>query len=56
MLSSMPVSERRSRAGTFLCGALSIAGFSKALSAIFDGNITTLIAAFVLMWLGIRYS
>ena len=27
------------------------AGFSKAFSAIFDGNITTLIAAFVLMWL-----
>ncbi|MFR5703620.1 MAG: MMPL family transporter [Eubacterium ramulus] len=30
-------------------------GFSKAFSAIFDGNITTLIAAFVLMWLGFRY-
>lgn len=28
------------------------AGFSKAFSAIFDGNVTTLIAAFVLMWLG----
>ena len=28
------------------------AGFSKAFSSIFDGNITTLIAAFVLMWLG----
>ena len=28
------------------------AGFFKAFSAIFDGNITTLIAAFVLMWLG----
>ena len=28
------------------------AGFSKAFSAIYDGNITTLIAAFVLMWLG----
>lgn len=28
------------------------AGFAKAFSAIFDGNITTLIAAFVLMWLG----
>ena len=28
------------------------AGFSKALSAILDGNITTLIAAFVLMMLG----
>ena len=27
-------------------------GFKKAFSAIFDGNITTLIAAFVLMWLG----
>lgn len=27
-------------------------GFSKAFTAIFDGNITTLIAAFVLMWLG----
>ena len=27
-------------------------GFSKAFSAIFDGNITTLIAACVLMWLG----
>lgn len=27
-------------------------GFQKAFSAIFDGNITTLIAAFVLMWLG----
>ena len=27
-------------------------GFSKAFSAIFDGNITTLIAALVLMWLG----
>ncbi|MBR2259168.1 MAG: protein translocase subunit SecD [Blautia sp.] len=27
-------------------------GFSKAFSAIFDGNVTTLIAAFVLMWLG----
>ena len=27
-------------------------GFSKAFSAIFDGNITTLIASFVLMWLG----
>ncbi len=27
-------------------------GFSKALSAIIDGNITTLIAAFVLMWMG----
>ena len=28
------------------------AGFKKAFSAIFDGNITTLIAAFVLNWLG----
>lgn len=28
------------------------AGFAKAFSAIFDGNITTLIASFVLMWLG----
>ncbi|KAI4444492.1 protein translocase subunit SecDF [Schaedlerella arabinosiphila] len=28
------------------------AGFQKALSAILDGNITTLIAAFVLQWLG----
>ncbi|MDO4306997.1 MAG: protein translocase subunit SecD [Eubacteriales bacterium] len=27
-------------------------GFQKAFSAIFDGNITTLIAAVVLMWLG----
>lgn len=27
-------------------------GFSKAFSAIFDGNVTTLIASFVLMWLG----
>lgn len=27
-------------------------GFKKAFSAIFDGNITTLIAAFVLMWMG----
>ena len=27
-------------------------GFSKAFSAIFDGNITTFIAALVLMWLG----
>ena len=27
-------------------------GFDKAFSAIFDGNITTLIAAFVLNWLG----
>lgn len=27
-------------------------GFHKAFSAIFDGNVTTLIAAFVLMWLG----
>ena len=27
-------------------------GFKKALSAIFDGNITTLIAAFVLNWMG----
>ena len=27
-------------------------GFSKAFSAIFDGNVTTLIAAFVLNWLG----
>ncbi len=27
-------------------------GFGKAFSAIFDGNITTLIAACVLMWLG----
>ena len=27
-------------------------GFSKAFSAIFDGNITTLIASFVLMWIG----
>ena len=27
-------------------------GFSKAFSAIFDGNVTTLIAACVLMWLG----
>lgn len=27
-------------------------GFEKAFSAILDGNITTLIAAFVLMWLG----
>lgn len=27
-------------------------GFKKAFSAIFDGNITTLIAAFVLNWLG----
>ncbi|MCI8768776.1 MAG: protein translocase subunit SecD [Ruminococcus sp.] len=28
------------------------AGFQKAMSAILDGNITTLIAAFVLQWLG----
>ena len=28
------------------------AGFAKAFSAIVDGNITTLIAALVLMWLG----
>ncbi|HIY17774.1 MAG TPA: protein translocase subunit SecD, partial [Candidatus Blautia avistercoris] len=28
------------------------AGFQKAFSAIFDGNITTLIASFVLMWMG----
>ena len=28
------------------------AGFAKAFSAIFDGNITTLIASVVLMWLG----
>ena len=27
-------------------------GFQKALSAIVDGNITTLIAAFVLFWKG----
>ncbi len=27
-------------------------GFNKAFSAIFDGNITTLIAAFILMWMG----
>ena len=27
-------------------------GFSKAFSAIFDGNVTTLIASLVLMWLG----
>ena len=27
-------------------------GFQKAFSAVFDGNVTTLIAAFVLMWLG----
>ncbi|MCI5901265.1 MAG: protein translocase subunit SecD [Blautia sp.] len=27
-------------------------GYQKAFSAIFDGNITTLIASFVLMWLG----
>lgn len=27
-------------------------GFSKAFSAIFDGNVTTLLAALVLMWLG----
>ena len=27
-------------------------GFHKAFSAIFDGNITTLIAAFILMWMG----
>lgn len=27
-------------------------GFSKAFSAIFDGNVTTLIAAFVLNWMG----
>ncbi|WP_276901106.1 protein translocase subunit SecD [Blautia hydrogenotrophica] len=27
-------------------------GFKKAFSAIFDGNITTLIASFVLIWLG----
>ena len=38
-------------AGISVRGAIK-AGFSKAFSAIFDGNITTLIAAFVLMWLG----
>ena len=27
-------------------------GFHKAFSAIFDGNVTTLIAAFILMWMG----
>ena len=27
-------------------------GFSKAFSAIIDGNVTTLIAALVLMWMG----
>lgn len=31
-------------------------GFGKALSAILDGNITTLIAALVLMMMGFRYS
>lgn len=38
-------------AGASVKGAIK-GGFSKAFSAIFDGNITTLIAAFVLMWLG----
>ena len=38
-------------AGTSVRNAIK-AGFSKAFSAIFDGNITTLIAALVLMWLG----
>lgn len=38
-------------AGLSVKGAIK-AGFSKAFSAIFDGNITTLIAAFVLMGLG----
>ena len=52
MLSSMPESERKSVQAFRLCGAAIKAGFSKAFSAIFDGNITTLIAAFVLMWLG----
>ena len=40
-----------------ICAGVSVrnsikSGFSKAFSAIFDGNITTLIASFVLMWLG----
>ena len=30
-------------------------GFQKAMSAILDGNITTLIASLVLMWLWFRY-
>ena len=38
-------------AGLSVHGAIK-SGFSKAFSAIFDGNITTLIAACVLMWLG----
>lgn len=38
-------------AGASVRGAIR-GGFKKAFSAIFDGNITTLIAAFVLMWLG----
>ncbi|HIY01327.1 MAG TPA: protein translocase subunit SecD [Candidatus Blautia faecipullorum] len=38
-------------AGASVKGAIK-GGFSKAFSAIFDGNITTLIAALVLMWLG----
>ena len=37
--------------GMSVSGAIT-SGFSKAFSAIFDGNITTLIAAFVLMRLG----
>lgn len=38
-------------AGVSVKGAIK-GGFKKAFSAIFDGNITTLIAAFVLMWMG----
>ncbi|MGI6071055.1 MAG: protein translocase subunit SecD [Blautia sp.] len=38
-------------AGVSVKSAIKV-GFKKAFSAIFDGNITTLIAAFVLMWLG----
>ena len=38
-------------AGVSVRNAIRI-GFQKAFSAIFDGNITTLIAALVLMWLG----
>ena len=51
MLSFMHVFRKRLQKGSSVRTAIR-AGFSKAFSAIIDGNITTLIASAVLMWLG----
>ena len=50
-LSFSPVSKRRSGWERSVKNAIK-AGFAKALSAIIDGNVTTLIAAAVLFWRG----